>query len=290
LDLGVLPGGCHGRSDRRGHAERRFQYRVWVYDPHSVCRVLKDALRDLDRRRGRRQVMKLGLVLGIRPLGLRLAAALLLLAVNCTAPSAPAPPPPQTAAALPDAPQPTSLPAQTGPARDALAYPGKVQVRWSVDVTPRVTGRIEQLPVDVGSSVEAGDLIAVLEHAQLDAAVQQAAGELQAAEAHLRKLRAGPPPEGVEAARAQLETAAAKQGQLQADAPAGSVATAQTNLASAQAQLAATAAKVQADVLAAQGDVDAARATVATNRVQLEQLLGGGAPAEQAAADAAVDA
>src|SRR5262249_53362980 len=142
----------------------------------------------------------------------------------------------------------------------------------------------------VGSSVAAGDLIAVLEHAQLDAAAQQAEGELQAAEARLRKLLAGPPPEVVEAARAQLETAEAKLEQLQADAPAGSVATAQANLVSAQAQLAATAAKVQADVLTAQGDVDASRATVATNRVQLEQLLGGGAPADQAAADAAVDA
>src|SRR5262249_52266510 len=143
LHLVVLPRACHNRRDRRGPAERRFPHGGWVVDPHSVCRVLKDAMRDLDRGRGTRQVMKLRVVLGIRPLSLRLAAALLLLAINCTAPSAPAPPSPQTAAALPDAPGPTSLPAQTGPARDALAYPGKVQVRWSVDVTPRVTGRIE---------------------------------------------------------------------------------------------------------------------------------------------------
>ena len=48
-----------------------------------------------------------------------------------------------------------------------LTYSGNIQSRASVNVLPHATGRIEQLFVDVGSRVKAGDTIAVLDRASL---------------------------------------------------------------------------------------------------------------------------
>src|SRR5690348_10059751 len=64
-----------------------------------------------------------------------------------------------------------------------LTYSGNIQSRASVNVLPRATGRIEQLYVDVGSRVKAGDTIAVLDRSQLEAQVRQAEGALRSAEA-----------------------------------------------------------------------------------------------------------
>src|SRR5207302_9311456 len=50
-----------------------------------------------------------------------------------------------------------------------LSYAGNIQARASVNVLPQATGRINRLAVDVGSSVRAGDLLAELDHSQLDA-------------------------------------------------------------------------------------------------------------------------
>src|SRR5262245_16095179 len=94
----------------------------------------------------------------------RLAAVLLVLASGCTAPPSPTAGPQSPEAVSEEMPQPTAAPAPAGPGADTRTYPGKVQARWWVEVTPRATGRIEQLFVDVGSSVAAGDPIAVLEH------------------------------------------------------------------------------------------------------------------------------
>ncbi len=68
--------------------------------------------------------------------------------------------------------------AQRGPIASELTYSGNVSSRASVNVLPRATGRIDQLNVDVGTPVKAGDTIAVLDQTQLKAQVDQAQGAL----------------------------------------------------------------------------------------------------------------
>src|SRR5262249_61538313 len=63
---------------------------------------------------------------------------------------------------------------QQGPVASTVKYAGNLQSNYSVQVTPRATGRIEQLTVDVGSAVKTGDLLAVLDRSQLQANVLQA--------------------------------------------------------------------------------------------------------------------
>ena len=89
----------------------------------------------------------------------------------------------------------------------SLSYAGNIQARASMNVLPQTTGRLNRLAVDVGSSVKAGDLIAELDRAPLDAQVLQAAAALGNAQSRLNLLLAGARPESVEAARGAVAAA-----------------------------------------------------------------------------------
>ena len=95
-----------------------------------------------------------------------------------------------------------------------LTYSGNIRSQAQVNVLPRATGRIEQLFVDVGSRVKAGDTIAVLDRSQLEAQVRQAEGALRSSEARLALLQAGARPEDVQAAQAALQSAQARLDQM----------------------------------------------------------------------------
>jgi multidrug efflux pump subunit AcrA (membrane-fusion protein) len=110
-----------------------------------------------------------------------------------------------------------------------LTYSGNIQSRASVNVLPRATGRIEQLYVDVGSRVNAGDTIAVLDRSQLEAQVRQAEGALQSSQARLALLQAGARPEDVQAAQAALQSAQARLDQMLQGGRTEDVASAQSN-------------------------------------------------------------
>jgi len=85
---------------------------------------------------------------------------------------------------------------------------GEVEALASVQVVPEVTGRLERLRlpngelIEAGSRVEKGDVIAVIEHSALDAA-------LRAAEAALLRARVGAKPDVIAGQIAQAEAAAA---------------------------------------------------------------------------------
>jgi len=91
-----------------------------------------------------------------------------------------------------------------------------------IDVGSRVSGRVVDLPVKVGDRVEAGDLLARLDAAELDARIAQARAELGLARAELEQVeddaarRRSLVAEGVlpeaesESARRDLEVARAK--------------------------------------------------------------------------------
>src|SRR5262249_11553380 len=126
-----------------------------------------------------------------------LALLVLLAAVGCRAPGAGT----RSSGAGPTV---TVAPVQRAAFATTRSYTGNVQAQSSINVLPKVTGRLEQLFVDVGSVVRAGDPIAVLDRNELGASAQQAAGALQVAQSRLDLVLAQGRTENVQQAQAQL--------------------------------------------------------------------------------------
>jgi HlyD family secretion protein len=103
-------------------------------------------------------------------------------------------------------------------------FSGQIEAT-EVHVAPDVGGRVLEIPVAEGASVKKGDVIARLDTADIEIALQRARAERDAADAQLRLLLAGSRAEEIQ------------QSQSQAVAAAGDVAAAETELASAEADL-----------------------------------------------------
>ena len=72
--------------------------------------------------------------------------------------------------------------AKLGEIRSELELSGTIQAESQVSVFPKVAGRLVVLNVDEGDTVEKGVPLAVVEHEELELAVQQAEATLEAAE------------------------------------------------------------------------------------------------------------
>src|SRR5437660_10785188 len=118
-------------------------------------------------------------------LGGVLASSLLLAACQQTAK-------PTAAPAAPPLPPVTAEPAHRGDIQQALAYSGDIRAKSQINVLPKATGRIENLLVDVGSSVKAGETIAVLDQDSPSMQLLQARANLAQAQAKLATLQVGP--------------------------------------------------------------------------------------------------
>lgn len=74
---------------------------------------------------------------------------------------------------------------------ETIAVTGSFEALTSVEIIPEIPGRLEQLQlpdgtlIDVGVPLKAGDIVAIIEHAALQAGVQQAQAALQTAQASL---------------------------------------------------------------------------------------------------------
>src|SRR5439155_26326766 len=107
---------------------------------------------------------------------------------------------------------PTALPAaavtdQTATRSDiqqTLSYSGDIRARQQISVLPKVSGRVDSVPVDVGSRVKAGETLAVLEQDSAEISLLQARANMAGAEAKLATLQAGPKSDDVAAAEAAL--------------------------------------------------------------------------------------
>jgi RND family efflux transporter MFP subunit len=75
------------------------------------------------------------------------------------------------------------------PMRDVAMFTGTVIPLNRIVVRPRVSGRLEQLLVDIGDPVRNGQLVAVLDGEEFRQAVAQATAELRVAEANLVEAR-----------------------------------------------------------------------------------------------------
>jgi len=136
-------------------------------------------------------------------------------------------------------------PAREGPISLVLTYSGSVQPVSQVSIVPKVSGRVEKLAVDVGSSVKAGDLIARLDRATLEASVKQAEANLQVAQARLATIQTGSRPEEIAQAEATLASAKARLAQVKNGPTAADLQAAESAVTTAQSALQ----KAQTDLL-----------------------------------------
>jgi HlyD family secretion protein len=87
-----------------------------------------------------------------------------------------------------------------------------------IAVSFRIPGILHSRPVEEGSRVKAGDLLAALDERESIARLQQAEAAQQAAEAHLKDLEQGYRPQEIAEARAQVEQARADRANLEEEA------------------------------------------------------------------------
>ncbi len=80
--------------------------------------------------------------------------------------------------------------AQTVPVQKELSLVGDIEARSAVMVFPRVPGKILELNVEVGLAVRKDEVLAVVEHEELELGVRQAQAVFRAAEAGLRQTKA----------------------------------------------------------------------------------------------------
>ncbi len=179
-----------------------------------------------------------------------------------------------------------TAPASVGPISTVLGYAGAVQAGQQVNVVPRTSGIVTDIPVDVGSAVHKGDTLATLDQGALPAQLQQAQANLLAARAKLAQVEAGARPEDVAAANSQLQQAQIKLVQLQQGRPED-VKTAQSNLDAAKAKLQALLNGPTDDTRqAAQSAVASDVASVAAAQAALDNFNGSSASDIQTAQSA----
>lgn len=165
----------------------------------------------------------------------------------------------------------------------SLEAHGTLAANREVRLSPKVSGRVAWVGVDVGDAVTAGQLLLSIEKDELEINVAQAEAALMAAEANLARLRAGARPEEIEQARAQvtqaesnLEQARLQVSRLRALYESQAVSQAQLEQAESQyeiAQAAYTAAVNQLKLVeegARPEDLRAAEAQVAQAQAGLE--------------------
>lgn len=122
---------------------------------------------------------------------------------------------------------------------------GTLSANQELRLSPKVSGRIAGIFVDVGDAVETGELLLSLEKDELEIGVVQAQAALMAAEASLARLRAGARPEEIEQVRAQatqaasnLEQARTQLARLKALYETGAITQAQLEQAQSQYEIA----------------------------------------------------
>ncbi len=152
-----------------------------------------------------------------------------------------------------------------------LAFAAPVQAKGEVAVVPRVSARIDQLHVEVGARVRAGDVVVELDHSGLDQQVLAAQAAQASAEARLAALKAGPKPESLAAAQANLKAAQARVNALQSARDNAEIATLDQRVKDARAAVDQATAALQPDPqVVAQADANATAARTKLSQLQAD--------------------
>jgi RND family efflux transporter MFP subunit len=152
-----------------------------------------------------------------------------------------------------------------------LVFAAPVQSKGEVAVVPRVNARINQLNVDVGSRVRAGDVLVELDHSQLEQQVLAAQAAQASAEARLAALKSGPKPEVLTAAQANFRAAQARVQALQSARDNADIASLDQRVKDARAAVDRATAALQPDPqVVAQADANASAAKTKLSQLQAD--------------------
>ncbi len=155
---------------------------------------------------------------------------------------------------------------------------GVIQPVRRVNLSPKTQGRLAQLYVEQGDIVQAGDVVARMESAEIEAQLIQAEARLDRVKANLEKLQTGTRPEEIDQAQARLNQVKANLAQLRSGTRPEEIAQGQARLKEAQARLKdAESGSLNDEIAQAQARIDANKAELilASERVQRYQDLKG---------------
>src|SRR5579859_1916017 len=153
----------------------------------------------------------------------------------------------------------------------ALTFAAPIQAKGEVAIVPRVSARVDQLNVDVGARVRAGDVLFELDHTVLDEQVLAAQAAQASAEARLAALKAGPKPEVLAAAQANFKAAQARVQALQSARDNADIAALDQRVKDAQAAVDQASAALQPDPqVVAQADANATAAKTKLSQLQAD--------------------
>lgn len=133
---------------------------------------------------------------------------------------------------------PPTVPVERGAVSLGVTAPGRLVGKRETVLSFGATGKLVDLPVRAGQSVEAGATLARLDPAPLQERVAAAQTELELARARLAKLEAGPTAADTAAAQGALASAQARLDALKRGPNSGELAAARADLAAAEAALA----------------------------------------------------
>lgn len=98
---------------------------------------------------------------------------------------------------------------ETGDMNLIFSYSGSMQPQDEIEIVPGASGRVEEVLVQVGDEVKAGDPLAIIEDDTYLAQIKQAEAALTSARLNLAKMELGSRPEEIAAAHAAVELARA---------------------------------------------------------------------------------
>lgn len=155
---------------------------------------------------------------------------------------------------------------RTAPPTDRVRVSGQVEAT-EIQLSSQVPGRLLERRVSEGSRVEKGALVAVLDTTDTNLAIARARADRAQADAQLRLLQAGPRPEDVRVAEAQVPPAQADVAAAEAD-----LAAAEIDVQRFEQLLAANSgSRKQRDDAVARRNVSRERARAARDRVHATQ-------------------
>jgi HlyD family secretion protein len=141
----------------------------------------------------------------------------------------------------------------------------------TVNLSPKVSGRISQLFVEQGDRVQKGQRIAQMENTEQQAEYDRALANLKAAQANLNKAKNGTRPEEIAQAEAKLAQARANLAKVQNGSRPEEIAQIRAKLAQAQASLKLARSTAPQQIEQAQAQVAAAQAKLNLAKTQVDR-------------------